>query len=449
MPDLVIAFTYMLGTWVYILVLMCGELLFSAGFAKRKCFIARFWGSGAALFAIGAALSVALMYFEKAFPEPAAVSVGYIVMYAALFAAAMAAMRLSFEEPLLHCMTAGAMGYICQHISVDLYTILNAATSIEYILTVQLGISGYIICIALQLFCAAAVYFLVWLLFARRMGNFTLDEGMHKSVMFVVISSITIVLLLNSVKNFISDNIVAVIFVNIILIVCCILMLLLYSNIFNIKKAQTERDIVLRLNQSEHEHFLKLKQDMELVSVKCHDIKHFIAAAGAKGGVDLAELSEAVNIYDTTIKTGNEVIDTLIAERGLYCNAHGITLTVLADASGLGFINVTDMCALFGNILENAVEAAEKAEEGNRLINLNIRPVAGQIFVCAENTFSGKIKFKGGFPQTSKTGEEGYHGYGLKSIKMTAEKYGGVFSCRAEGGLFRVSILFPAADARI
>lgn len=94
---------------------------------------------------------------------------------------------------------------------------------------------------------------------------------------------------------------------------------------------------------------------MELISIKCHDIKHYIAMAGENGGVNVSELNELVNIYELTIKTGNEIIDTLIADRSLYCSAHNIKLTVIADASQLDFISASDMCSLFGNMLENAI----------------------------------------------------------------------------------------------
>lgn len=148
------------------------------------------------------------------------------------------------------------------------------------------------------------------------------------------------------------------------------------------------------------------------------------------------------------IKTGNEVIDTLLAEQSLHCNAHGINLTVIADASPLGFISVTDMCSLFGNLMENAVEAVEKVpEKENRLININIRPVAGQVFFCVENSYAEEPVMRGGLPLSTKKSEAGYHGYGIKSVKMIAEKYGGNFTLGAKDGIFRVSILFPLPES--
>ena len=106
-----------------------------------------------------------------------------------------------------------------------------------------------------------------------------------------------------------------------------------------------------------------------------------------------------MNIYDNTIKTGNEILDTLIAERSLYCRENSITLTVMADASGMDFINKADMCALFGNIIENAIEAADKVSDPEkRTVSLNIRHVAGQISICEENYFNEELIIENGMP---------------------------------------------------
>ena len=56
------------------------------------------------------------------------------------------------------------------------------------------------------------------------------------------------------------------------------------------------------------------------------------------------------------------------------------------------------------------------------------------------NYFSGTLQIEDGLPKTSKTGEEGFHGYGMKSMKLIAEKYGGSLRASAEGELFTLDI---------
>ena len=65
------------------------------------------------------------------------------------------------------------------------------------------------------------------------------------------------------------------------------------------------------------------------------------------------------------------------------------------------------------------------------------------MFLCVENGYESTVKIVDGMPVSSKEKEKGFHGYGLKSIRMIAEKYDGVFAYKAEEGVFRVNILFP------
>ena len=439
---------YACGSVVFLIVLICGELLFAARYARRKRFALRFVCGNAAVIIFSILLTLLYYYIDVTFNSSLISAIRVVVTYIILFVFAIAAMYFSYKESLWRCLTAGALGYICQHIAYNIYSIIDVSANFEYGVIVSLGMGGYALAVLLQLAIAAMVLFSVWLIFGRKINSFSADGIARTNAMFIIISSLAIVIILGSLGAvFGADNLGVNIVFKCLLIACCILMLILYVNIFEVKEAKNELAIVMKLNESEHAHFLKLKQDMELVSVKCHDIKHFIAAAGAKGGVDLAELSEAVKIYDTTIKTGNEVIDTLLAEQSLHCNAHGINLTVIADASPLSFIPVNDMCSLFGNLLENAVEAAEKVpEKDNRLININIRPVAGQMFFCVENSYAEEPVMRGGLPLSTKKSEAGYHGYGVKSVKLIAEKYGGNFTLSAKDGIFRVSILFPVPN---
>ena len=70
----------------------------------------------------------------------------------------------------------------------------------------------------------------------------------------------------------------------------------------------------------------------------------------------------------------------------------------------------------------------------------------GFLKILAENTFCGTVSFEGGIPATSKTYEVGYHGYGVRSIRATAEKYGGNAIMKTEDGWFQVHVLIPQQE---
>lgn len=71
---------------------------------------------------------------------------------------------------------------------------------------------------------------------------------------------------------FASFNIATSIFGKLLLVVCCIFILVFYYNMLEAGSYKNDLDIVNNLNRSERRHFEKLKKDMELISIKCHDI---------------------------------------------------------------------------------------------------------------------------------------------------------------------------------
>ena len=434
---------YIGGLLIYLIVLAGGSFMFSLGYERKRRFFLRFLLSLAAVMLLSVPLAVLQYYIEWHFQDVIITNIAVFIIYTALFVLWLIGMMLSYREPFLRLLVAVTFGGLCQHIAYSVYAIINVAANLDTRLYLAFLQWGYAIGVVIQFVCALTVMLACWFLFAKKIAlppDNNKDAGLFVSLCL----SRVILSVLNALSNIYASEDTAVnLFARSTLMICALCILVLYVMMLEARSARSELEIVTKLNFSEHEHFLKVKQEMDLVSIKCHDIKHFIAEAGARKGVDLSQLSEAVRIYDTTVKTGNEVVDTMLAERSLYCSAHGITLSVIADASALDFIGVTDMCALFGNLLENAVEAAEQVKEKNRrTIGVNIRPVAGQVFVCVENTYEEAPAPCGGLPATSKP-DKAYHGYGLKSIRYVAEKYGGVFSYKAEGGIFRASVLFP------
>ena len=91
----------------------------------------------------------------------------------------------------------------------------------------------------------------------------------------------------------------------------------------------------------------------------------------------------------------------------------------------------------------NAVEAVIKIKEDNlRCIGISIKESKGMVSAHFENYYTGDLDFDEGLPVTTKA-DKRYHGFGMKSIKMLAEKYGGWVSIRAKEGVFNLNILLP------
>lgn len=435
---------YACGSLVFLLSLTMGELLFSHGYGRRSCFAVRYVASR--VLVLAASYIPTLFYFlvEKAIQNAIVTNCAVIVAYLMMFSMLVLSMAFSYNASFLRCLVSAALSYLCQNISYGIYFILNTVVGLDRVLYMNMPVSAALaVSCLLQLACTAVVLASCYVLFAHRMSGFPNEQLSWRSTAAIVVIILLFVLVFNALGNILNAGSTPVnVFVRVLLILCCVGILALYVILLKEQSAEREAAILSKLNEDERRHYDNLKETMQLIDIKCHDIKHYIAAAGNGDRAVLDELSESVAIYDTTVKTGNEVIDTLIAERALFCSAHDIRLTVIADASGLSFISAGDMCALFGNMIENAVEAVMQVEEEKRLINVNIYPVAGQVFFSVENCCSRLPVIQDGLPKTSKQ-DTAYHGYGMKSIRMIAEKYGGTFSFSAQEGLFRVTVLFP------
>ena len=186
---------------------------------------------------------------------------------------------------------------------------------------------------------------------------------------------------------------------------------------------------------------------IEAINIRCHDIKHQIRAmnAGQAAGDDfMANLDELVSIYDTGIDTSNKALDVILTEKSLLARAKDIQLTCPVDGRLLSFMAEQDIYSLFGNALDNAIEACEKIDDpARRLIDVSTREAGHMVCIQFRNCYDGEapIEADGGFA-TSKT-DGGLHGYGTKSLRLIAERYGGSCSYDPSGGIFRVSVLLP------
>ncbi len=187
---------------------------------------------------------------------------------------------------------------------------------------------------------------------------------------------------------------------------------------------------------------------IEAINVRCHDIKHQIRrlsqgnAATSRKFMD--SLSDLVSIYDSGIDTSNKALDVILTEKSLICQSKHIQLTCPVNGGLLSFMAEQDIYSLFGNALDNAIEASEKIEDpARRLIDVSTRAQGQMVCIQVRNCFDGTVSEApdGGFATTKTDG--GLHGYGTKSLRLIAERYDGSCTFEASDGIFRVLILLP------
>lgn len=210
------------------------------------------------------------------------------------------------------------------------------------------------------------------------------------------------------------------------------------------QEVQTQR--VIRAQQKNQ--FDMVQAGIERVNRKCHDLKHRIAAIRrisdpAEQQKCLADLEQAVLFYDYMVKSGNEVIDTVLTEKSLICEQEGITWTCMANGPTLDFMEDGDLYLLFNGALENAIESVRKlSDPKRRIIALTLHRKRDMAFLQIENYFDQPPVFEDGLPRSTKP-EGSRRGYNLKAIRSVVEKYHGTMDLSTENGLFLFSALIP------
>lgn len=201
--------------------------------------------------------------------------------------------------------------------------------------------------------------------------------------------------------------------------------------------------------KSQYDQYRNYQDSLDLIHMKYHDLKHQITGLRAetdaerrKGWLDAME--EEVQAFEVFNKTGNHVLDTILAAKVFQCRRSNIQITCVADGSLLNFIHVMDICSIFGNGLDNAIEHVSLIpEEEKRLIHVTVTSKKQFVFIKIENYCEGEVvKNKNNLIDTTKADQQ-YHGFGLKSIRQTVEKYGGTINFGKKNDWFELNILLP------
>lgn len=154
----------------------------------------------------------------------------------------------------------------------------------------------------------------------------------------------------------------------------------------------------------------------------------------------LDELHAPVREMRDAVWTGDETVDYLINEKTARAKAGGIDLKVQVEFPRRTNLGSADLCAILGNLLDNALEAAgQVSEPESRFIRLTIRRIHQMLVIKLENSFAGRPVMEDGMPKTTKE-NNGLHGWGLKSVQTAAEKYDGMVQTSYTDGLFRTVV---------
>ena len=236
--------------------------------------------------------------------------------------------------------------------------------------------------------------------------------------------------------------------------------ILIIFYLYNLVSKIIEDNIKSALHSQEKEYYFTqcqfMQESMEKVKSIRHDMKTHLAAlkdytADNKAATDylnslLGDIGES-EIYSNT---GNIAFDSIINFKLKNAKADNITLDLSVAVPPEINVEVADIVTILGNLLDNALEAVAKAAE--KMIKLDVEFGKGGLFAKVDNSFNGEVRYlakqTGADKQivSLKSGDE--HGYGLKNIRQSIEKYDGYMKTTYTENIFS-TVVFLYVDTFI
>lgn len=218
----------------------------------------------------------------------------------------------------------------------------------------------------------------------------------------------------------------------------------------SISELLTQKELysIRHVLSSQYEQFRYYQESEEMLHMIQHDLKHQIE--GLRGETNEQKKEEWLNLIENELdkwwlpqRTGNPVFDTILSAKLRRARQLDVRITCVADGALLSRLHVADICTIFGNALDNALESVVMIPDPEkRLIHVSVSAQKNFIFINISNTLGTTLIESENTLLTTKRDKKN-HGYGIKGIKYVVGKYGGHVSYKADDRWFRLNILIP------
>lgn len=423
--------------------LIFGEALFLFKFERKKHFLIKL-----------PLVLLSCFIFALIFPIPSSNSFYSMMMFFLMFLFTYFASFFLFEANWKIRLFSMICGYTCEHIAYETYFSIINLLNIN-----KNGLSGLYDYgkislftgwqdILIYFFSYIIVYYLIFIMFALRLNKNNFYEAKY-DFKFLVVGCVFILsdIVINSIVSWYStihfENIYLGI-VALINVLCCFIGLFYIFEMFYSNNIKNQMKIIEEIQKKESNQYKISKETIDMINIKCHDFRHQIREFGDNQKIDneaINNLNKLIRIYDSTYHTENEALNVILNEKTLLCNNKNIRFTCIVDGNALNFIENEDIYSLFGNLIDNSIEAVNQLDDNEKIISLKIKQVGNIVSISIKNGYKCKIQMENNLP-LSKKEDNVHHGFGMKSIKMVCEKYNGNLRLNIENNIFIVTILF-------
>ncbi|HJB91877.1 MAG TPA: GHKL domain-containing protein [Candidatus Eisenbergiella merdigallinarum] len=196
--------------------------------------------------------------------------------------------------------------------------------------------------------------------------------------------------------------------------------------------------------ETQRDYYKERIAEEERVRAIYHDLKNHLLVMESRQNTEetrrMAQtLRSQIADYEDYVHTGNEFLDIILKDKAAKAREKRIDFSALVDFRGMDFMEPLDISTIFGNAVDNAIEASERLPEDQRLITVKAERIRDMLIITMENHILP------GTPQAAGTTKKDRfaHGFGIPNIRKAVEKYGGQCSFQQEERTWRLKILIP------
>ena len=404
--------------------ILLAEIIFLFASPKRKYFALRY------AFAFIACLGISYLFPMP--PEFKYNAFYTLLRFLSLFALTVGGMALCFKSPLMPLFSACVSGYAAQHILYHVCVLIGKSELFR-----GFRIDGFLSrSNLLELVFMVPLYAILLLSFGFYAAK---NKSFSKSdVRYFVISVFLVFLCIGYSRMATALGERNLTMISVYAITSCLLALFLQIFLKRMGELQRDNRTLEVLFAESKKQYQISKENMQMVNIKYHDLMKRVDSFGDRlTKEEIQSVRDVLHDYSSIPHTGSEALDVLLMQIRNRCETLGVELNYFGDGGELSFLAPTDVYSLFGNALDNAVEAVGRVNDpAKRVIEVVLERKGDIVNVSITNYFEGELEMNEGLPLTSKEQEPGYHGFGMSSIRMIVKKYGGSMSVSAENHIF-------------
>lgn len=216
---------------------------------------------------------------------------------------------------------------------------------------------------------------------------------------------------------------------------------------FILNRKREEAQFAKEHLQMQYDLFLKDKTNNEMIQALYHDIKNHLMTIERMGHTEqtqtyISDLEKSLEQMNLPYHTGWPTLDAILLNKKIECDKYGIQLNSYVFFTQKEFLSSMEICTLFGNCIDNAIEAVANLAEDKRNIHISGGEINGNIVINIRNPFEHELKNKEGKLISTKK-DILHHGYGLMNVKHVVEKYDGSLIYKVEDSNFFVCWMIP------